>query len=104
MDKFGLSEDIIGIINHFFETITEIETVKIFGSRAKGNFKPNSDIDFVLYGNGITDKLARHIASGLDELPTPYKFDVIAFTSIENENLIKNINQEGKIFYQKSSK
>ena len=104
MDKFGLSEHIIDIINDFFETITEIETVKIFGSRAKGTFKPNSDIDFVLYGNGITDKLTRHIASGLDELPTPYKFDVVNFESIENENLIKNINQEGKIFYQKSYK
>lgn len=104
MDNFGLSQQTIFLINNLFAGIKEIETVKIFGSRAKGNFKPNSDIDFVIYGNCITDKLIRHISSELEELSTPYRYDVVAYSAIDNEDLIKNIDKDGRLFYKRCTK
>ncbi len=102
MNKFGLSDKTVILINNFFRQTKEIESVKIFGSRAKGNFKPNSDIDFAIYGDNITDKLIRHIAYELDELSTPYKFDLVDFNSIDNTDLKNNIIKDGKIFYKRT--
>lgn len=102
MNKFGLTAKTINKINKFFSTINEIEEVKIFGSRAKGNYKPNSDIDFAVYGEEISDKLIRHISSELDELSTPYKYDVLDYKTVDNKDLIKNIDTDGKLFYKKT--
>lgn len=98
MNKFGLDEKTIELIINLFKKFQEIEKVMIFGSRAKGNFRNSSDIDFAIYGN-ISDKLCHHISSELDELPTPYKFDVVNYDTIDNRELKENINTYGKIFY-----
>lgn len=103
MDKFGLSERTINTLSEYFRSVPQVELVKIFGSRARGNFKPYSDIDFVLYGTEITPKLVNRISSELEELPTPYKYDVLHEAEISNQKLLDNINNIGKIFYQKIS-
>lgn len=97
MNNFGLSEKTIEIIKKLLSNYPQIKEVKIFGSRAKGNYKLSSDIDLALFGN-IDDKLLRHIASELDELPTPYQFDVLNYNDIDNKNLKNNIDKFGKIF------
>lgn len=97
MVNFGLSETTISLIKELLASYSNIECSKIFGSRAKGNYKPSSDIDLVLYGN-IDDSFLRHIAFELDELPTPYKFDVISYSDIDNEKLKQSIDTYGKEF------
>ncbi len=101
MDNFGLPEQTVKIITNCFENVPELDAVKIFGSRAKGNFKPHSDIDFVLYGKSLTPQLVNKISAELDELPTPYTFDVHWDLEITNEKLRENINATGIIFYNK---
>lgn len=98
MDKFGLSDKTIKIICQLLKTFPQINEVRIFGSRAKGNFKPSSDIDLALKGE-IDEKLLRHIAFELDELPIPYKFDVLNYSDIDNLNLKQNIDKYSQIFY-----
>ena len=100
MENFGLDSETGGLIKTFFSGFEEIEKVKIFGSRAKGNYKPNSDIDFAVYGQ-FDDKFTLHLLSGLDELATSYRFDVVNYNTIENENLKQNIDESGKTFYKK---
>lgn len=98
MVSFGLPETTLSLIRKQLAIYPSINCVKIFGSRAKGNYKPSSDIDLVLYGN-IEDKLLRHIAFELEELPTPYKFDVLNYSDINNEKLKQSIDTYGKVFY-----
>ncbi len=100
MDKFGLPERTINVIIEYFKNIPQIETVKIYGSRARGNFKPHSDIDFILYGENLTTKLTNRIASELDELQTPYKFDVILDRDITDEEFCNIVSTTAKIFYK----
>lgn len=97
MSNFGLSEKTITEIKNLLSKYSQIKEVKIFGSRAKGNHKPSSDIDLALYGN-IDDKLLRHIAFELEELPTPYQFDVLCYKDIDNKNLKISIDKYGKLF------
>ena len=92
MEKFGLPAKTYEIIKNYLSEVKEIEVVKIFGSRAKGNFKPYSDIDLVLYGANLTEKLILHIKSELEELPTPYKFDIINYNDLTDEPLKTSID------------
>jgi len=66
------------------------------GSRAKGNFKPGSDIDIALLGEGITPKILQKIAYQLNEETTmPYFFDLVHYESLANEALLAHINEFG---------
>lgn len=42
---FGLSEEILTLLTDFFARYPEIEQVKIYGSRARGDHEKGSDID-----------------------------------------------------------
>lgn len=95
MNNFGLPENTLFQIKNYLSQIEEIEAIKIFGSRVKGTYKKGSDIDIALFGENLTDKLLKHISNELDELPTPYKFDVIDYKTIENENLKSEIDRYG---------
>jgi predicted nucleotidyltransferase len=101
MKKFGLSEETIQKITHVFAQYPSIEKVIIYGSRAKGNYKNGSDIDLTFIGNNISDKDWTNLYFDLDDLLTPYTFDLSMFSTIENQALIDHIERIGKIFYEK---
>ena len=49
--KFGLKESDIELIKKVFSNYPEVEKVILYGSRAKGTYKPASDIDLTLLYN-----------------------------------------------------
>lgn len=98
VNNFGLPERTINELLEYFKTKSEIEKVVIYGSRAKGTYKNGSDIDFAIWTN--KDSLA-NIAAELDELPTPYMFDVTNYKTLPHENLKKSIDKDGIVFYTK---
>ena len=98
--SFGLPEKTIILLREFFSKYSEIEKVKIYGSRALGNYEPGSDIDFAVYsGRDLTGRLLTE----LDELPVPYLFDVTDYNTLEHLALKKHIDDFAKIFYEKSN-
>ena len=96
--KLGLKSNEIEKIQMIFKNHSEIEKVIIYGSRAKGNYKPYSDIDISLIGN-INLTLQNKIELELDDLLLPYKFDISIFYKIENKELVDHINRVGKTIY-----
>ncbi|EYE87531.1 DNA polymerase III subunit beta [Fervidicella metallireducens AeB] len=99
--NFGLRESdleyIINTIKHF----PEIERAVIFGSRAKGNYKPGSDIDIAIYGEAITFDILSKLHSMLeDESPLPYMFDIVDFTHLNHNELKDHIERVGKVIYE----
>jgi uncharacterized protein len=99
---FGLSENVIIMLKDVFKKYPSVEIVKVFGSRAKGNYRLNSDVDFVLWGN-INDMDLGKISLDLDDLPTPYKFDVKLYSQISHLKLKNHIDRVGKTFYKKNT-
>ncbi|MCE1247579.1 MAG: nucleotidyltransferase domain-containing protein [Firmicutes bacterium] len=98
--EFGFNDKTLELIINLFGNSEQIEEVRIFGSRALGTYKPNSDIDLVFYGN-FSDKFKSRLAGDLDELPLPYTFDVLLYDEITNDNLKKHIHDYGKILYRR---
>jgi predicted nucleotidyltransferase len=99
--NFGLSEKTINKINSVFEKHLEIEEVIIYGSRAKGNFREGSDIDITLKGKTISYNILSKINQEIDDLNTPYLFDISIFETLESTDFIDHINRVGKTFYRK---
>jgi predicted nucleotidyltransferase len=99
--KFGLKEETIHKINSVFEKIPEVHEAIIYGSRAKGNHKIGSDIDLTLKGENLTSNILSKIANEIDELNTPYLFDISIFEKLNSPDLEEHINRVGQIFYSK---
>jgi predicted nucleotidyltransferase len=99
--QYGLSTTTIKQINAIFSANPEIEKVKIYGSRAKGNYHKGSDIDLSIVGGTLTSSQLAKIETDLDDLLLPYKIDLSELSKIDNEDLIDHIERIGKIFYEK---
>ncbi len=98
---FGLREDDIDKINSVFAHHPNIKKVILYGSRAKGNYKPCSDIDLSMVGDNLDLQQQVQIEMELDALLLPYKIDLSILTNIKNENLLNHIERVGKVFFEK---
>jgi predicted nucleotidyltransferase len=76
--------------------------VVIYGSRAKGTFKPASDIDLTLLGEKLNLTIQYKIENDLDDLMLPYLFDISIFNQISNTDLVEHINRVGIVFFERS--
>jgi predicted nucleotidyltransferase len=101
MENSGLTKEEVADIEAVFSKYPQIEKVMIYGSRAKGNFKPASDIDLTLIGENIDLSLQTNIEFDLDDLMLPYKFDISIYSKITNPEFLDHINRVGKEFYKK---
>ncbi len=101
---YGLEQEDIQKINTVFKNHTSIEKAILYGSRAKGNYKPYSDIDLTLVGKNLTLSEQFSIETELDDLLLPYKIDLSIYHKIENQDLIDHIDRVGIVFYENSLK
>lgn len=92
--KAALAPAEIVMMRSVFRRYPALTEVRLFGSRAKGNHTSRSDIDFALFGN-VTPLVGQAIASDLDDLPLPYKYDVQVFSSIQAATLRDHIQRVG---------
>ena len=99
ISKFGLSEVDNQKIKSIFFKHPEIEKVLIYGSRAKGNFKPSSDIDLTIITKKKDITFLFTVENEIDDLLLPYKVDLSIFDLLENESLKEHILRVGQIYY-----
>ena len=81
----------------------EIECATLFGSRAKGTHTPRSDVDLALAGP-LGALGAEAIAAELEELPLPYRFDVLALAAITQTPLLEHIERVGMVIYRSEAR
>jgi predicted nucleotidyltransferase len=97
--QYGLSNEHINAIKNVFSHHAKLEKVILYGSRAKGNYKPASDIDLTLIGNKLTFSDLAAIDNELDDLLLPYTFDISIYHQIENPDFIDHIKRIGIEFW-----
>lgn len=100
--NYGLKQRDLDYLIKALEQFPEIEIAIIFGSRAKGNYKPASDLDIVVKGERIADNTILKLLDLLEEeLPLPYFIDLLHYEKINNKELKEHIDRMGKVFYSK---
>lgn len=95
---FGLPETVLTLLHTYFANHPQITQVVIYGSRAMGRETPGSDIDLALITESDQD-LSGTVMLDLEELPTPYLFDVIDYQKITHLPLKEHIDRVGKTLY-----
>lgn len=100
--SWGLEEETIRRIKEVFSSFSSIEKVVLYGSRAKGNYREGSDIDFCLYGKNIDLHLLHRISESLEDLFLPYTFDLCGYELLENQDLKSHIHRVGVLFFSKN--
>ncbi len=99
--KYGLSDSTIDKVNAVFASFPEVNKVILYGSRAKGSYKPGSDIDLSMVGEGLTSILCGTVTDKLDELLLPYMIDLSVFAELNHPELEAHIARVGVVFYER---
>ena len=99
--KNGLSQDELARICAILKTVPSVDKAVLFGSRAMGLARTNSDVDIMLYGDKLKIRDIVEINSLLDETTLPYHFDLIRYDA-KNLNLIEHVERYGKVIFQRS--
>lgn len=101
--EFGLKDYILDKIRNVFSKYKQVEKVLIYGSRAKGNYKPGSDIDLTLMGEGLDRTILNRIDDDLDDLLLPYSFDLSILKEVTNKDFLAHVNRVGVVFYERKT-
>ncbi|MGN9160567.1 nucleotidyltransferase domain-containing protein [Clostridium sulfidigenes] len=97
---YGIEEKIYINLMSYFKSNKYIKKVILFGSRAKGNYNYNSDIDI---GILCDKKYKGTISVELDELVGIYSLDIV-FLDAMNEDIKLQIDRDGIEIYNNLSR
>lgn len=95
---FGLPqvarEQLVSILREY----PEIAQARIFGSRAKGNYRPGSDIDLCPDAPEMSMPRRLELENRLDDLLLPWRIDLVLRHEIDNPALLDHIDRVGIAF------
>ena len=100
--KLGLSQTTLDKLNSVFKQHGTIDLVLIYGSRAKGNYRPGSDIDLTIKGSVLEFAELMQIEDQIDDLFLPYTVDLSQYNQLTNAGLIAHIDRVGVVIYDKN--
>lgn len=102
MVNHGLTEKQVDLIKRILQPYTEkIDKVCLFGSRATGTYRENSDIDLVIHG--ITDeKVINRLWTLFDESSLPYKVDIKSYELTSYPPLKRHMNDTEALLFTKN--
>ncbi len=99
--KFGLEQHIIDKLIAVFEQHPKVDKALVFGSRAKGNYRPDSDIDIAIKGQDLNtdDIIAMSVA--FEKKGITHKIDLINYYTIKEPDLKDHIDRVGIELYSR---
>lgn len=94
----NLEKRIVDEIIDIARKYKDINKVILFGSRARGDNSPKSDIDLAIYGNNSSVEFIEDIEMNTHTL---LEFDFSDMNFINDEFFIEQIKKEGIVIYEK---
>lgn len=98
----GLSEDTVQKLLDVFASFPQVDEAILYGSRAKGNYGPGSDIDITLKGKELDLSIMNEISLKVDDLLLPYIVDLSIYDQIDNPELVNHIQRIGVCVYKRA--
>lgn len=99
-NDFGLDESVIQALALVFSRYARIGAVLLYGSRATGDYRLDSDIDLTIMGDELSEFQLLQLASDIEDLALPLHVDLSLFNEIDSAELLAHINRVGKMFYR----
>ncbi len=101
--KLGLSEATLEKLIGFIGSIAGIDQAIVYGSRAKGNYRPGSDIDLTLKGLTLSLDEVYQLDQLLYDSNIPYLFDISVYHTLKSEELTDHIDRRGVLIYDRNA-
>ncbi len=92
-------------MNKLYKQISDIgkecnaNKIIIYGSRARGDNRENSDINIAVFG--VQKSEQGKFTNAIEELPTLIEFDIVFVNEGTDENLLNNILKDGVVLMSK---
>jgi len=99
----GLSTNTVERVIGVLQRHPEVEEAVLYGSRAKGDYRPGSDIDLSLCGSKLNHALLTCISNELDDLMLPYQIDLSLMSSLTHPALLDHIERVGTMLYKRAA-
>ena len=87
MKVAGLTDQELSQLQSALGTIKGLEKAVVFGSRATGKHKAQSDVDIALYGDGVGFGAIFDLEDALYDAGFPHEFDILLVSIIQDERL-----------------
>lgn len=94
--ELGIYESSYSLLLNFFKTIPNIKYVWFHGSRAKGNYLPNSDIDLLI---DCPLESFEDIKSMINVLRIPYRIDISNIHDTDKKDFLIHVSEHAKVLY-----
>ncbi len=91
--RYGLSEKVINQIENIVKKYNKYN-FKLFGSRARGDYKKTSDIDIAIFKD-VDRKDEYRIIDEFDKLDIIYKIDLVFITDKIEKEFLNSIKKDG---------
>lgn len=78
-----------------------VQRIVLFGSRARGDHRPRSDINLAVFG--LPEDQEYLFMDGIHELPTLLKFDVVFVSDFTDPELLNELQRDGVCLYKAES-
>ncbi len=98
--RHGLSEKTVSRITEVLARFP-VERALVFGSRAKGTYRPGSDIDLALVGASLDWRTVGKIYDALDDLLLPHRFSLIAYDENTDSEVAAHIVRVGITVFER---
>ena len=100
----GLSDAILEQLRETVARWPQVERLVLFGSgsRARGDFRPGSDIDLAVFAPRLSEHDFARLWNAIDELPIAFKLDILHWDRLTNNALREQIEKEGLTLYARS--
>jgi predicted nucleotidyltransferase len=96
--SFGIAPNVVAKLRQAFDGIPELDAVWVYGSRARGHARLESDIDLAVDAREMDDGAFRRLRSRLDALDLIYRLDVVHLQTIRNAEFRARIERDRKVF------
>jgi uncharacterized protein len=87
MKVAGLTDQELSQLQSALGTVKGLEKAVVFGSRATGKHKAQSDVDIALYGDGVGFGAIFDLEDALYDAGFPHELDILLVSIIQDERL-----------------
>ena len=96
--RTGLSERVTDLLRAEVRRFPEVRAAYLYGSRARGDYTPQSDIDIAIDAPGMTPQNFAQLWSAIDALPIAFPIDCVWLQALSESPLKAQIERDGRGF------
>ena len=96
--RTGLSERVTDLLRAEVRRFPEVRAAYLYGSRARGDYKPQSDIDIAIDAPDMTQQNFAQLWSAIDALPIAFPLDCVWLQALPESPLKTQIERDGRGF------